>query len=148
MVDNHGDRKSSPTWILIGVVGPLPNGRTSWLINGGDPNHLLTGMILQVDPQNFNKNGNPSPFATACRHAGAAPTRLRESMHSEKVCQERGLKGSISMHIWHTSSPSIGKFFWFWQHVGYSRQTASKCSLMVLHCNNLMCCCFSADALR
>ena len=20
----------------------------SWLINGGDPNHLLTGMILQV----------------------------------------------------------------------------------------------------
>ena len=22
------------------VVGPLPNGRTSWLINGGDPNHL------------------------------------------------------------------------------------------------------------
>ena len=30
------------------VVGPLPNGRTSWLINGGDPNHLLTGMILQV----------------------------------------------------------------------------------------------------
>ena len=23
-----------------GVVGPLPNGRTSWLINGGDPNYL------------------------------------------------------------------------------------------------------------
>ena len=22
------------------VVGPLPNGRTSWLINGGDPNYL------------------------------------------------------------------------------------------------------------
>ena len=22
----------------------------SWLINGGDPNYLLTGMILQVDP--------------------------------------------------------------------------------------------------
>ena len=30
-----------------GVV-PLANGRTLWLINGGDPNHLLTGMILQV----------------------------------------------------------------------------------------------------
>ena len=29
------------------VVGPLPNGH-SWLINGGDPNDLLTGMILQV----------------------------------------------------------------------------------------------------
>ena len=25
---------------LNGVVGPLTNGRTSWLINGGDPNHL------------------------------------------------------------------------------------------------------------
>ena len=21
-------------------MGPLPNGRTSWLVNGGDPNHL------------------------------------------------------------------------------------------------------------
>ncbi len=28
-------------------VVPLPNGH-SWLINGGDPNHLLTGMILQA----------------------------------------------------------------------------------------------------
>ena len=27
---------------------PLPHGRTSWLINGGDPNHLLSGMILQI----------------------------------------------------------------------------------------------------
>ena len=25
---------------LTGVVGPLPNGRTLWLINGGDPNYL------------------------------------------------------------------------------------------------------------
>ena len=30
-------------------VVPLTNGRTSWLINGGDPNHLLTRMILQVN---------------------------------------------------------------------------------------------------
>ena len=33
---------------LSRVVGPLPNGRTPWLINGGDPNYLLSGMILQV----------------------------------------------------------------------------------------------------
>ena len=34
MVHNDGDRKSP------GVVGPLPNGRTSWLImKPGDPNH-------------------------------------------------------------------------------------------------------------
>ena len=30
-----------------GLLGPFPNGRTSWLSNGGDPNYLLTGMILQ-----------------------------------------------------------------------------------------------------
>ena len=30
-------------------VVPLPNGH-SWIINGGDPNHLLTGMNLQVGP--------------------------------------------------------------------------------------------------
>ena len=32
------------------VVGPLPNGQTPWLINGGYwvTNHLLTGMILEV----------------------------------------------------------------------------------------------------
>ena len=29
-------------------MGLLPNGRTAWLVNGGDPNYLLTGMILQV----------------------------------------------------------------------------------------------------
>ena len=36
MVNNHGDRKSPKDR----VMGPLPNGQTSWLINGGDPNHL------------------------------------------------------------------------------------------------------------
>ena len=41
--ENH--RLKSP---IPGVVGPLTNGRTLWLINGGDPNHLLTGVILQV----------------------------------------------------------------------------------------------------
>ena len=30
MVDNHGDRKSP----IPGVAGPLPNGRTPWLMNG------------------------------------------------------------------------------------------------------------------
>ena len=28
---------------VYGVVGPLPNGRTSCLINGGDPSYLLSG---------------------------------------------------------------------------------------------------------
>ena len=35
VVNNHGGSFSSPR---PGVVGPLPNGRISWLINGGDPN--------------------------------------------------------------------------------------------------------------
>ena len=37
MVNNHGDVSKSPR---PGVVGPLPNGRTSWLIHGGDPKYL------------------------------------------------------------------------------------------------------------
>ena len=41
MVNNPGDCKSP------GVVGPLPND-INWLINGGDPNYFLTGMILQA----------------------------------------------------------------------------------------------------
>ena len=32
----------------VGKV-PSPNGLYKWLRNGGDPNHLRTGMILQVD---------------------------------------------------------------------------------------------------
>ena len=37
VVNNHGDVSKSPR---PGVVGPLPNGRTSWLIHGGDPKYL------------------------------------------------------------------------------------------------------------
>ena len=42
MVSNHGDRKS-----LNGGNFPFQMG-VLWLINRGDPNHLLNGMILQV----------------------------------------------------------------------------------------------------
>ena len=30
-------------------MGPLLNDRYSWLINGGDPNYLLSGMVLQIE---------------------------------------------------------------------------------------------------
>ena len=33
ILNNHGDRKSPKDR----VVGPFPNGLTSWLVNGGDP---------------------------------------------------------------------------------------------------------------
>ena len=56
VVNNHGDPKSpnwgfSPSKVVRKspkdrVVGPLSNGLL-WLINGSDPDHLLTGMILQ-----------------------------------------------------------------------------------------------------
>ena len=35
---------------LNGVLGTLINSLYKWLINGGDPNYLLNGMILQVTP--------------------------------------------------------------------------------------------------
>ena len=62
-------------------MGPLPNGRFSWLINGGDPNHLqvlgcsskyidlgggftyllfspLLGEMIQVDEHIFQVGGS------------------------------------------------------------------------------------------
>ena len=45
VVNNHGFFVSPPK---DRVMGPLPNGLIKWLIYGCDPNHLLTGMILQV----------------------------------------------------------------------------------------------------
>ena len=46
VVNNHDDRNSPKDRI----VGPLTNGRTLWLINGGDPNdpYVHPGMILQA----------------------------------------------------------------------------------------------------
>ena len=51
--NNHGDCCCP----VNGVLGPLPHGH-SWLIHGGDPNYLLSGMILQVIP---SKNGMFKP---------------------------------------------------------------------------------------
>ena len=47
---NHGDRFSP---YKDRVMGPLQNGRTLWLKNGGDPNRPLTEMILQAVPKRF-----------------------------------------------------------------------------------------------
>ena len=54
-----GSSQDLDTWLItngdgfrplrIGLCG-TPNGRTSWLLKGGDPTYLLTGMILQVCP--------------------------------------------------------------------------------------------------
>ena len=58
VVNNHGDRFRP----LNGVMGPLINGQTSWLINGGDPNHLLTGMILQAGHWKPDSGTQSKPF--------------------------------------------------------------------------------------
>ena len=50
VVNNHGDRCCP---LRIGLWDPLQMA-VSWLINGGDPNYLLTGMILQVGIQSPN----------------------------------------------------------------------------------------------
>ena len=42
-LDHHGHRFRP----LNGFVGPLINGRTPWLINGGDPNYLVQ-LRIQV----------------------------------------------------------------------------------------------------
>ena len=40
-------------WLITSrVVGPLPNGH-SWLINGGDPNNLLTGLLAGTSKRPF-----------------------------------------------------------------------------------------------
>ena len=56
------------------VVGPLANGLYLWLVNGGDPNHLLAGMILQVSTRfsiiSKHSTGHcepsPQPVAILC----------------------------------------------------------------------------------
>ena len=75
--------------------------------------HYFWKHSYALDPPELSRQ-KPFTLRNSLRHAGAAPTRLRRSMHSEKVWPKRGSKGSISMYICHTSSPSIGRFFWFW----------------------------------
>ena len=52
----------------------------SWLINGGDPNHLVTGMILQVGLQLQGCRFVPSTFqkhsATDGRDLNIGETRV------------------------------------------------------------------------
>ena len=52
VVNSHGDRQSPKDR----VVGPLPNGRTSWLTNGGDPNHL---QVLDDPPSGCSLKWGP-----------------------------------------------------------------------------------------
>ena len=46
------------------VVGPLPNGRTPWLINGGDPNYLFTGPRTDRYKWSYKPNKWPYKWVT------------------------------------------------------------------------------------
>jgi len=46
VVNNHGLSKSPNDWVVPFSI--LFQMDSFWLINGGDPNHLLTGTFLQV----------------------------------------------------------------------------------------------------
>ena len=69
-----------PTWRIIPVgkwlitmvivsppsrIVPFIDGRTPWLIHGGDPNYLLTGMTLQVCHLNALLPQPPGACATS-----------------------------------------------------------------------------------
>ena len=54
--ENWGKTSRARSWSTMVIVDPLGlwgfpsiHGRNLWLINRGDPNYLLNGMILQVD---------------------------------------------------------------------------------------------------
>ena len=66
----ENDGESSSTWRIIPIsplsrVVPLPNG-LKWLVNGGDPNHLLSGMILQVVTRKKKHLGYPRGSVVPC----------------------------------------------------------------------------------
>ena len=48
VVNNHGPMGDCFRPLRIGLWDPFQTA-FFWLTNGGDPNYLLTGMILQVD---------------------------------------------------------------------------------------------------
>ena len=66
VVNNHGDRFRP---LSVGLWDPFQIGRTSWLINGGDPDHHVSdrpGMILPPQSPHPNKSKiskitNPKP---------------------------------------------------------------------------------------
>ena len=65
--DHLEDHPRTSKWLITLVsccplsrVGLVINGRVSWLINGGDPNHLLDGMILQAIYSSSIEDGHRS----------------------------------------------------------------------------------------
>ncbi len=67
-----------------GVVGPLPNGLSKWLINGGDPNYLLNGMILQVGTNSTEKH--PGWWTRIKFFSGVLLTKNSEATGTIPIC--------------------------------------------------------------
>ena len=94
-------------WLIVsplsGVVGPLPNGRTSWLINGADPNYL---QVLGWSSKYSHKaigcpRGNTSTtatFVTSWRLTWS-PTGLGTSEVVERWYQVRRVGSALVLRI-------------------------------------------------
>ena len=64
---------------LVGLWDPLQMA-VSWLVNGGDPNHLLSGVILQVLVPSMQTNiagwKNPPNFDGICQRRWGFSTAI------------------------------------------------------------------------
>ena len=65
---------------LTGVVGPLANGRTPWLITGGDPNYLRSG-----GPSSKQKNP-PKKHTLTDGHGKVGKVHLMVAALASLVC--------------------------------------------------------------
>ena len=89
------------------VVGPLPNGRTFWLINGDDPNHLRDLSWEPILPP--NRKGVASVLVMPCHlsydinpslHVVVLQSYTGRSMVflvNVRVCERRG--GIFSLEV-------------------------------------------------
>ena len=95
MVNNHGDRKSPKDRVI-----PLPNGRTSWLINGGDPNHVSDiwddppsrGGCPSATPLQGTGNVEVMRAALECAHRGWGESCIIGVAGAGKACGRVGWK--------------------------------------------------------
>ena len=86
---------------ITGIL-PLPNGRTPWLINGGDPNHLLNGMIIQAGAQEGILN--PPGVGWWCWYH-TADTSV--SSHSQNPCKKNGIFYQPRLDFWTINSMGL-----------------------------------------
>ena len=90
--------------LYIGFVGPLPKWLGfSWLINRGDPNYLLNGMILQ---------GSATLKTTPTRNNGFIAGLTKGNQCVKNNFNEQLLLVGGSSFDWGSLGESSTNFFW------------------------------------